>query len=172
MVANCGGKNSLRACTFLERHLACACETMPYLSPVNQVATVKDGHTWKIFTRGGDKIIILTYATDTRIGVKARNYWITIHTWLFHYPVYFVKARFIRFFTIEPCLKAFILKKGLPLYSYRRGACVRCQQPAPLYRQYTPENVDSSVQSPFCHLQSYISLAHCQGVRLRRQCLR
>jgi hypothetical protein len=47
---------------------------------VNQVATVKDGHAWKIFARTGDKIIILTYATDTRIGVKAGNYWIAIHT--------------------------------------------------------------------------------------------
>jgi hypothetical protein len=54
---------------------------MPYLSPVNQVATVKDGHAWKIFARSGDEIIILTYATDTWIGVKARNYWIAIVTY-------------------------------------------------------------------------------------------
>jgi hypothetical protein len=41
---------------------------------------VKDGHAWKIFTRSGDEIIILTCATDTWIGVKAGNYWIAIHT--------------------------------------------------------------------------------------------
>jgi hypothetical protein len=41
---------------------------------------VKDGHAWKIFTRSGDEIIILTYATDAWIGVKAGNYWIAIHS--------------------------------------------------------------------------------------------
>src|SRR5438034_8093684 len=79
MVANSGGKNALRAGASLERHLARACKTMPNLTPVNQVATVKDGHTRKIFARSSDEIIILTYATDTRIGVKARHYWIAIH---------------------------------------------------------------------------------------------
>src|SRR5712691_7605148 len=71
MVAKSGGKNALRACALLEQYLACASETMPYLSPVNQIATVKDGDAWKIFAGAGDKVIILTYAADTRIGVKA-----------------------------------------------------------------------------------------------------
>src|SRR6266568_5028163 len=80
MVANSGGINTSRAHAFLERYLARSCETISNLSPVNQVATVKDGHAWKIFASGGDKIIILTDPTDTRVGVKAGNYWIAVHT--------------------------------------------------------------------------------------------
>src|SRR6516165_10732360 len=80
MVAHRGSKYALRACASLERRLAWARKTMPNLTPVNQVATVKDGHTRKIFARSGHQIIILTYATDTRIGVKAGNYRIAIHS--------------------------------------------------------------------------------------------
>jgi len=65
---------------------------MPYLSPVNKVATVKDGHAWKIFARTGDKVIILTYATDTWIGVKAGNYWIAIHTCSLSLNLYLIYA--------------------------------------------------------------------------------
>src|SRR2546421_11651450 len=93
MVANSGGKNALRAYAFLERYLARACETMSNLPPVNQVATVKDGHTWKIFASGGDKIIILTNSTDTGVRVKAGNYRIAVHTHSlsFFYPLFLLK---------------------------------------------------------------------------------
>jgi hypothetical protein len=46
---------------------------MPYLAPVDEVSAVENRQTWKIFKGGIDQVIILAYATDGWVRIKARQ---------------------------------------------------------------------------------------------------
>src|SRR5436853_4259270 len=78
MVANGGGENAARTGHLRQRELACSCQTMTNLSPVDQIAAVENGNTWKIFKATGDQVVVLSNPADTGVRIETWKHGIRI----------------------------------------------------------------------------------------------
>src|SRR6266508_233401 len=72
VIADCRGEDTARGTDVRERQLAQACQAVPDLAPMHQVAAVEQRHAREILERAGDQKVVLSGAADAGIGVKAR----------------------------------------------------------------------------------------------------
>src|SRR6266705_7064670 len=89
MVPNGGRKNAPRTRHLCQRELTCSCQAMTNLSPVDQIAAMKDGNARKIFKATRHQIVILLDTADTGIRIETWNYRIRIGNDFFHSSVLF-----------------------------------------------------------------------------------
>src|SRR5947209_6685936 len=78
MVANGGGENAARTGHLRQRELACSCQTMTNLSPVDQILTVKNGNARKILKATGDQVVVLSNPADAGIRIESWQHGIRI----------------------------------------------------------------------------------------------
>ncbi len=89
VVPNAGCKNASGTRRVFQRELACSCQAMTNLSPVDQITALKDGNARKILKATRREVVILSYTADTGIGVETWNHGIRVGNEFFHPSVLF-----------------------------------------------------------------------------------
>src|SRR6266702_1975201 len=89
MVPHGGRKNATRTGHLCQRELACSCQAMTNLSPVDQITALKDGNARKILKATRHQVVILSHTADTGIGVETWNHGIRVGNEFFHSSVLF-----------------------------------------------------------------------------------